>query len=208
MNSSLSPEPTTLQRIAAGETEAVDGCLKQYGNLVWSLANRYCRRGEDAEDAVQEIFVEIWRTAERFDPEKASEPTFVSMIARRRLIDRARRRKTKPGEISIGENEIEVPDQVQIDQTELFDEAAKAAGCMKKLSDNQRRILSLSIFQGLQQSVIASSLEMPLGTVKSYARRGLIQLRDCMQRPIPSGADPAVDIGRPSGIAKAAEASQ
>ncbi len=192
MNAISTSKPTFLQRIAAGDSDAVDDCLKQYGNLVWSLANRYCRRGEDAEDAVQEIFVELWRTAERFDPEKSSEATFVSMIARRRLIDRTRRRHARPDAVSIGENEIDVPDQVQIDQTELFDEAAKAARCMKKLSDNQRQILSLSIFQGLQQTVIASSLEMPLGSVKSYARRGLLQLRDCMQRPTVTSATSAI----------------
>mgnify|MGYP001805067540 FL=1 len=73
------PEPTLLERIAAGEQRAVNACLDQYGGLVWSLARRLSPNDNDAEDAVQEIFVEIWRHADRFDPSKASEATFVAM---------------------------------------------------------------------------------------------------------------------------------
>ena len=82
---------TILQSVADGNAAAVDECLGKYGGLVWSLARRLCPRHEDAEDAVQEIFVEIWRNAAKFDPEIASEATYVTMIARRRLIDRNRR---------------------------------------------------------------------------------------------------------------------
>jgi RNA polymerase sigma-70 factor (ECF subfamily) len=83
--------PTVLQRVASGEAVAVDECLSKYGGLVWSLARRFCPRHEDAEDAVQDIFIDIWRNAERFDAEVASEATYITMIARRRLIDRYRR---------------------------------------------------------------------------------------------------------------------
>ena len=86
---------TILQSVADGNAAAVDECLGKYGGLVWSLARRLCPRHEDAEDAVQEIFVEIWRNAAKFDPEIASEATYVTMIARRRLIDRYRRRAAR-----------------------------------------------------------------------------------------------------------------
>jgi RNA polymerase sigma-70 factor (ECF subfamily) len=180
-----SPEPkSVLRRIAEGDSDAVDDCLKQFGGLVWSLANRFCRNSGDAEDAAQEIFVEIWRNADRFDPSKAGEATFVSMIARRRLIDRNRRGKSSPDMVSMGESIIEMPDSGLVDNVELSDEAAKAARCMRKLTDSQRTILTLSIDRGEAQSAIAAALEMPLGTVKSYARRGLLQLRECMKRPL------------------------
>jgi RNA polymerase sigma-70 factor (ECF subfamily) len=179
----LTPK-TILQRIAEGDSSAVDDCLKEYGGLIWTLAKRSCRVASDAEDAAQEIFVELWRHADRFDPSKAGEATFVSMIARRRLIDRNRRGKSAPDVVSMTESFVELPDSNASDPIELSEEAAKAARCMQKLSDNQRRILTLSIDRGHPQSAIATALELPLGTVKSYARRGLLQLRECMQRPL------------------------
>jgi RNA polymerase sigma-70 factor (ECF subfamily) len=83
-------EQAILQRIASGDRTAVDDCLKAYGGLVWSIARKMLRNTEEAEDAVQEIFIDIWKNAERFDASRASETTFVAMIARRRLIDKIR----------------------------------------------------------------------------------------------------------------------
>ena len=80
-----------LPRIANGETAAIDECLDRYGGLVWSLARRLSPSPSDAEDAVQEIFVDIWRNASRFREDVASEVTFVAMLARRRLVSRMRR---------------------------------------------------------------------------------------------------------------------
>ena len=71
-----------LNRIANGDQDAVQECLKTYGGLVWSLARRMLRNSDDAEDAVQEIFVDIWKNAGRFDPSQSSETTFIAMIAR------------------------------------------------------------------------------------------------------------------------------
>ena len=82
-----------LQRVAAGEATAVDECLAAYRGLVWSLARRSTPNLSDAEDAVQEIFIEIWRNAARFDSTLSSESNYITMIAKRRLIDRFRRRK-------------------------------------------------------------------------------------------------------------------
>ena len=82
---------TLLSDIAAGDPAAVDAFLKRYSGTVWGLARRFCGSTEDAEDATQEIFVDVWRSAERYDPTVGSEITFLMTIARRRLIDRARR---------------------------------------------------------------------------------------------------------------------
>ncbi|MEO1525007.1 MAG: sigma-70 family RNA polymerase sigma factor [Planctomycetota bacterium] len=189
MDSSHQETPSSiLQRIAEGEASAVDDCLTQYGGLVWSLANRYSPTKADAEDAAQEVFVEIWRNAGRFDPTRASEATFISMITRRRLIDRHRRTQSAPAALSISEAPVELPESPNSDPVELADETAKANRCLNKLSLNQREILTLSIQQGEPQSAIASILNMPLGSVKSYARRGLIQLRECMKRPLAAEA--------------------
>ncbi len=171
-----------LNRIAAGDATAVDECLARYGGLVWSLVRRWFKNSADAEDLAQEIFVDIWQSADRFDPEVASEAVFIAMIARRRMIDRLRRTTTKLDAVSVEATAIELEATPAEDRIELADEAAKAARCLERLSKEQQKILTMSVHQGASHSLIAQALGMPLGTVKSFARRGLIQLRDCMQK--------------------------
>ncbi len=93
---SQSMNPSVLQRIAAGDSTAVRECIDRFGALVWSLARRLSRTAADAEDATQEIFLDIWRSAARFDASQGSEKVFVAMIARRRLIDRLRKTTAEP----------------------------------------------------------------------------------------------------------------
>ena len=88
--------PSVLQRIASGDSDAVRECIEQYGALVWSLARRLSRTASDAEDATQEIFLDIWRSASRFDATQGSDKVFIAMIARRRLIDRLRKTTAEP----------------------------------------------------------------------------------------------------------------
>jgi RNA polymerase sigma-70 factor (ECF subfamily) len=85
-----------LPRIAAGDPGAASDCLARYGGLVWSLARRFLSNVADAEDAMQDVFIELWKNAGRYDPSRASEPTYVTMIARRRLIDRKRKAGRAP----------------------------------------------------------------------------------------------------------------
>ena len=92
----MTPPPPLLHRVAAGEALAVRECLARYGGLVWSLARRYSPSPAEAEDAAQEIFLDLWRSAARFDPRQASETTYVALIARRRLVDRQRHRQRRP----------------------------------------------------------------------------------------------------------------
>ncbi len=92
---------TLLPRIAAGDPDAVQACIRRYGGLVWSLALRMSRSREDAEDAVQEIFISLWKSADRFDPSRATEVTFIAMVARRRLIDRRRAAQRRPEEATL-----------------------------------------------------------------------------------------------------------
>src|SRR5512145_3131135 len=80
-----------LERVARGDSKAVRECIDEFGGLVWAIARRMARTRADAEDAVQEIFVDVWKSAGRYDPSQGSEKVFVTTIARRRLIDRLRR---------------------------------------------------------------------------------------------------------------------
>ena len=82
-----------LPLVAGGDREAATRCIRRYGPLVWSIALRLSPTLQDAEDAVQEIFLDIWRHAARFDATRGSEKVFVTILARRKLIDRCRRQR-------------------------------------------------------------------------------------------------------------------
>lgn len=168
-----------LQRIAERDKTAVEECLNSYGGLVWALARRMCPNTEDAEDAVQEIFIDVWKNAERFDASQASEATFVAMIARRRLIDRLRKSKRQPAVDSLEDMLIE-PVKADDEQLQTIVEAKQAAEAMNALRPEQRQVLQLSIYQGLSHQEISNLTGMPIGTVKSHARRGLIQIREVL----------------------------
>jgi RNA polymerase sigma factor (sigma-70 family) len=168
--------PTLLQRIARGDREAVPACLEAYGGLVWALARRHASDPGDAEDAVQEIFVDLWRHAGRFDPMVAAESTFVSMIARRRLTDRSRKRGRSVPTTTLPDDggPVSHPSDILLIQ----DEANAVRARMAELSSEQRRVLEMAIHCGMSQADISAALEMPLGTVKAHARRGMMRLRE------------------------------
>ena len=168
-----------LKRIADGEKTAVQDCLNNYGGLVWSLARRMSPNTDEAEDAVQEIFIDVWKNAARFDETQSSETTFIAMIARRRLIDRLRKTNRQPNTDSL-EDILAEPSNDKGENLQICVEAKEAAEAMKELRPEQRQILHLSIVQGFSHQEIADALRMPLGTVKTHARRGLIQVREVL----------------------------
>ncbi len=192
MTATTGEENGILLRLADGDAGAAQDVINAYGGLVWSLALRFCRSRADAEDAVQEILTDVWKSAHRYRSARASERVFISMIARRRLIDRLRRDKRR-GEVepmAAGpSSELQHPG----DSGERGWDAQQAAQAMQSLSDDQRRVLEMSVTQGLTQREIAEATGTPLGTVKTHMRRGLIRLREMM-------SDDA-DVGETGGSA-------
>jgi RNA polymerase sigma-70 factor (ECF subfamily) len=170
---------TILQRIAAHDQTAVQECIDRYGGLVWSLARRLCPVGADPEDGVQEIFLALWRGAQSFDPERGDEATFVAVVARRRLIDLRRRldRHTRGSELP---EALEAPGETHVERTEICDDAERARRAMKELRPEQQDVLKLAVYEGLSHQQIATTTGLPLGTVKTHARRGLIRLRELL----------------------------
>jgi len=170
---------SVLARIAQGDQRAVRECIDQFGSLIWSIARRLTRTRADAEDAVQEIFTDVWRSAGRFDPSQGSEKVFVTTIARRRLIDRLRRVSNQGTTASTDEIETLAWADPGI-HAETSAEAQTAARAVMQLRPEQRQVLELGLLQGLSHAEIAEALQMPLGTVKTMMRRGLIQVRQLM----------------------------
>lgn len=171
--------PHLLQRVAAGDQTAVRDCIARFGGLVWALARRMSPGASEAEDAVQEIFMDLWRSAGRFDPAVSSETVFVTMIARRRLIDRRRRSQRAPVTEPFGDSPTPA-EPAAAARVENSAEASLAANALAQLRPEQRLVLVLSTCHGLSHEEIASTVNMPLGTVKAHARRGLLKVRELL----------------------------
>lgn len=170
---------TLLPRIATGDAAAVRECIARYGGLVWGIARRFLSNPADAEDAVQDVFVELWKNAGKFDPTRAAEPTFVTMIARRRLIDRKRRTARAPSPAPL-DADLPGPSDGGERAAEVHDEAAKAAKALGELREDQRRVIGMAVYRGMTHEEIAAETGLPLGTVKTHIRRGLLRIREML----------------------------
>jgi RNA polymerase sigma-70 factor, ECF subfamily len=176
---------TVLQRIARGDAAAVQECIDVYGPLVWSLGRRLAPRGADLEDVVQEIFVALWRSAAQFDPGLARESVWVTTVARRKWIDARRRYRRAEGDEAL--EGLPASGRAESEQIEQADEARHAAEALEQLRPEQRSVLQLAVLSGHTYEQIAARLGLPLGTVKTHARRGLARVREILARG-PQGA--------------------
>ena len=126
---------------------------------------------------MQEIFVDIWKNASRFDEFKSSETTYIAMIARRRLIDKIRYSTRRITADSLDDVLLEPFTRADKDM-QISLEAQQAAEAMRALRPEQQQVLRLSIIQGMSHQEISEATGMPLGTVKTHARRGILQVRE------------------------------
>jgi len=165
-----------LPLVADGDRSAVTECIRRYGPLVWAIAQRLSKTKEDAEDAVQEIFMDIWRHAGRFNRQRGSEKVFVTILARRRLIDRMRRQKWRLSlEQPIDEyEELPAPPSMR---AELDVELEQARELFSTLPVPQQRVIHLSLLEGMSHAEIVEHTGLPLGTVKTLLRRGILRVR-------------------------------
>ena len=176
---STSPIETPLERAARGERGGVEACIGAYGPLVWSLARRWLGSSAEAEDAVQEVFIEVWKSASRFDPNRATDRGFVAMIARRRLIDRQRKQDRRPDTEQISAKlQVSSSDHERIEGRVM---AAPALKALEILPDDRKQFVVLSAVYGMSHQAVADHTGSPLGTVKSGIRRGLLAMREAME---------------------------
>jgi RNA polymerase sigma factor (sigma-70 family) len=173
----------------------MESCLDRFGGLVWALARKACENATDAEDAVQDIFVDLWRSAARFDEALASEVTFVAMIARRRLIDRQRTRSRRPRSEPLPQ-QLASQTPTDAERTEHGEYVAHVARALNGLRPEQRQVLKMWIYDGLSHDEIAQATGLPLGTVKTHARRGLMQIREKVN---PTDPGTVADPGKVKG---------
>jgi len=168
--------PDIVRRLAAGDPDALGQFYDAYAGLVNGLALRILRDTTDAEDVVQEVFVQAWRQAARFDPARGSPEAWLSTMARTRALDRLRRRVSRREE----------PDEMAPPPSDVprREEALAVRKALEGLSPDQRQALELAYYEGLTQSEIARRLGEPLGTIKTRIRTGMIRLRETLG-PLP-----------------------
>lgn len=166
-----------LARIVAGDREAFGAFYDLHAPVLFGFCVRILKDARDAEDVLQETFVQAWRDARRFDPTRASARSWLFTIARSRALDRWRSRRSI-------EKRISAADATDLERVAGTTDAAAAAGvrdfvarALAQLGENEQAVLRLAYFDGLTQEEIAARLAEPLGTVKSRTRSGLSKLR-------------------------------
>ena len=173
MSAPMTPHMSLMVRVARNEAGALRACIETYRRLVRAIGRRLLRGEAELDDLVQEVFVDVWRSAERYDG-RVSEATFVSMIARRRMIDHLRRASRRPTTSTLEEA---APCAGATERVEAHSEAALATKHLCALRPEQQTVLLLWGLGGLSHHEISDELGLPIGTVKAHARRGMRQLR-------------------------------
>jgi RNA polymerase sigma factor (sigma-70 family) len=167
--------------VAHGEQQALAELYDRFGRLCYGLALRIVRDAALAEDAVQEAFLTVWRSASRFLPERAKASTWILTLVHRRAVDlvrREERRRTEPLEGAT----VATGDAVE-DVAWLRLERERVQNALRALPDSQREALELAYYGGFSQSELADRLGQPIGTIKSRMFAGLGRLRDLLSDP-------------------------
>jgi RNA polymerase sigma-70 factor, ECF subfamily len=170
-----------MRRVADNDREAVAQLYDRFASLVYRLAYQSMPTRADAEDAVQEIFVRLWRTADRYDPKRAALVTWVMLISRRHLVDRLRRSKARVKATSIDERQMTARAEQgsgvggEADRSERFSELMQR---VDKLPELQKTVVVRAYLGGQTLRQIADELNAPIGTVKSALSRALVRLRE------------------------------
>jgi RNA polymerase sigma-70 factor (ECF subfamily) len=165
-------------RLASGDLDAAGELYDRHAAKVLALARRIVRDDGDAEDIVQEVFSQAWRTATRFEPGRGSVAGWLLMMARSRAIDRLRARQVRPD--TVGNVVLETMPGNTLPPSEqvlLSEQVARIREGLVALPAEQRTALELAYFEGLSQSEIAERLAAPLGTIKTRIRTALATLR-------------------------------
>ena len=167
-------------KIARGDAQAFERLYDELSAAVYGLARRVVRDPTRAEDVTQEVFLEVWRKAARFDSALGRAKTWVMTIAHRRAVDAVRRNEAAKRSDSHG-----APDEISHDEAAdhviQAEERGAVRDCLETLTDLQLESVRLAYFNGYTYNEVATLLDKPLPTIKTRMRDGLIRLRDCLE---------------------------
>ena len=182
-----------LSRIALGDQNAFSQLYRETSPHLLGVILRIQGNRPLAEDVLQEVYVNVWRSAQSFNPSLSQASTWLNSVARNRAIDSLRRRQTEPQTISRwqttgGDEDTDMLENIASDTPGPLDllkqasDSRELSKCMDTLSGDQKHSLALAYYQGLSHAEVADHLGQPLGTVKSWVRRGLQGLKTCLER--------------------------
>jgi RNA polymerase sigma-70 factor (ECF subfamily) len=177
------PLARALSRVALGDRNAFETVYRQASGRVFAICLRVLSDRAEAEDVVQEVFTTVWHKAAQFDAARASAITWLGMIARNRAIDRLR-----AAPAGAQHAPIELADDVAdaaptpAAAAERTAEGAALEDCLRQLDGRRRTLIRVAFFEGATYEELAARVGSPLGSVKSWIRRGQQQLRACLER--------------------------
>ncbi|WP_246043124.1 sigma-70 family RNA polymerase sigma factor [Fodinibius saliphilus] len=175
-------EVQLMKRIQSRDAYALEELYELYERLLFSMVLSIVKKREEAEDLLQEIFVKIWKKAESFDPERGNVYSWIVTVARNKAIDRIRSKgyKTqKKQSVSIHEPLFSLEgDKYDPMETTIFsDRAELVKKALDKIPEKQSEVIKIAYYRGMTQSEISDHLDIPLGTVKTRTRQGMIKLK-------------------------------
>lgn len=184
LSTPVQPAPTDRQLLdsLAADPSALGSLYDRYAPLVYGIAMAALRNADDAQDLAQEIFLWLYRHPHKYDPARGALGAFLATMTRTRAIDRLRARGRKVRLLHDYEHASPSvsPASTPLERYSLEQRTERVLAALAQLPENQRRVLELAYYRGLSQSEIAVDLSASLGTVKSWARRGLLALRDAL----------------------------
>lgn len=170
-----------LARTARGDVSAIERIYDEAVGPVLGIAMRVLRNRAQAEEVAQDVLVDVWRTAARYDPARGSAMTWIMTMAHRRAVDRVRREQASAEREEREANRTgPAPFDDVSEQVEGRFEREQVRRCLETLTELQRQSVTLAYYDGYTYREVAGLLNAPLGTVKTRLRDGLIRLRDCM----------------------------
>jgi RNA polymerase sigma-70 factor (ECF subfamily) len=170
-----------LSAIARGDSSALGRLYDRYSAILFGLVSRILGDRSEAEDVLQEVFLQVWKKAGDFDERRGRALQWMATVARNRALDRLSTRQSRRRALG----EVLAPplaaESDPVEDASVGEEARDLHRALAEISEPQRNVLLLAYFQGFSQSEIAARLGLPLGTVKSHARLGLLRLRDALR---------------------------
>jgi len=165
--------------VARGDTAAFDAVYEQIASSVFGIVWRVIRDPAQSEEVTQDVLLEIWRDASKFDPERGSARAWVMMLAHRRAVDRVRSVQ-KESERELRVATAEIPYDEVAEAVESTFERERVRRCLGSLTELQRESVTLAYYRGYTYGQVASLLGVPTGTIKTRMRDALIRMRDCL----------------------------
>jgi RNA polymerase sigma-70 factor (ECF subfamily) len=181
------PEPTVtslehlLAQVAMGNRSAFNALYRSTSNRLFGICVRVLAQRSEAEDALQDVYTTVWRKAGQFDPTKASATSWLAMIARNTSIDRLRSLPARQSRASVElADNVEDPGATPPQLVQTATDRAQLDHCLERLEPRRRSLIRAAFFDGLTYEELSAKIEAPLGSIKSWIRRGLMQLRECL----------------------------